>query len=108
MTYCAFLFWAIVYPLSFRRRKLSGQIRYMHVISVALAVILPLLTGLLPLKDGFVTTQYPTITCLPRSTDYVYAVFVLPVCTLLACAMSLMAVVFWVLCKVIYVATSFN
>ena len=66
------LFWALTSPFTFRKLKLSGHMHHIHIASIVLAIVLPLAAGLVPLKDGFLSTQYPTIVCLSRNVNYIY------------------------------------
>lgn len=73
---------------------------YIHIASIVLAVLVPLPSGLVPLKDGYVTTEYPTILCISRNVDYIYGLFIAPVSVSLAVSTSLQLVLFWILLKV--------
>ena len=90
-----FLFWGVYFPFSYRKLQMSGQLRYAHLASVLLALVVPLLPALLPLKDGFLNTRNPTLVCLGRNSAYTYFLFVLPLsimCCSIACFMIL---TFW-------------
>lgn len=94
------LFWAIVKPLSFRKVKLSGRMRYIHLACIVIAVVLPILSSLIPLRDGFVTVQSPSFVCFSRSSSHVYYWLVLPVSVIMTTSSSMLVVLFWILFKV--------
>ena len=95
-----FLFWGVVFPFSYRELRVSGRIRYAHIISVLLALIVPLLGALAPLKDGYVITRNPTLACQGRNSDHTYYTFILPATITLCITSCLLAVTFWTLFKV--------
>lgn len=98
--YAVILFWGVAFPFSYRQLKISGRIRYAHVISILLALILPLTSALIPLKNGFVSTRNPTIACVGRSTDLLYYTFILPLSIFLGITSFLHMLTFWIIFKV--------
>ncbi len=101
MMYIAFMFWAVLFPLSYRQLKISGKIRYAHIISVVLAVVVPLPGALIILKEGYTLTPNPPYTCIGRDADYNYYAFTLPICVICATTTCLMAIIFWTILKVV-------
>ena len=83
LLHAVFLFWAVVFPFSYRSLKLSGRIRYTHIFCVVLAVIVPLPAALAHLKDGYVINFTPTLVCTGRSEDYNFYTVVLPLSIIL-------------------------
>lgn len=73
---------------------------YIHIATVVFALVLPLVSGLVPLKDGFIATDYPTVACLGRNINHIYYLFILPVSVFLTIASSLLVILFWILSKV--------
>lgn len=47
------LCWGIVFPFHYRRFKVEGRIKYIHITSVILALALPAISALLHLIDGY-------------------------------------------------------
>lgn len=80
--------------------RLSGKARKAHIISVLVALTVPLIGALAPLKDGFLSSRNPTLTCIARNADYVYYFLVLPCSIVLGLASCLMVVNIWVIFKV--------
>lgn len=88
------------YPFSYRVFKISGRIRYAHIISIILALVIPLPGALVHLKGGFVLTASPTVVCAGRSTDYNYYTIVLPLSIVLTITTCLIVLIFWTVLKV--------
>ena len=95
------LFWAVRWPYSFRRVKVAGRLRYVHALSIALALLLPA-TTLIQLKDGYIATAYPTLVCIGRDTSTIYYFLVMPLSIILAVTSILKVLIFWILLKVCY------
>jgi hypothetical protein len=98
--HAGFVFWGLRYPFSYRTFKLLGRARYAHIISVLVAVLLPLPAALIHLKGGYVITANPSLTCAGRNTDYTYYTFVLPLSVMLTITTCLIVLIFWTLLKV--------
>ena len=100
--HAGFVFWGLKYPFNYRMFKISGKIRYAHIISVLLAVVLPLPGALVHLKGGYVITASPSLVCAGRNTDYTYFAFTLPLSVLLVITTCLIALILWTVLKVSY------
>ena len=100
MLHAVFLFWAVVFPFKYKEFQGLGKIRYAHIISVLVALILPLPAALVPLKDGFLSSRNPTLLCVGRNADYIYYFLVLPISIILGISSYLLVVTFWVIFKV--------
>lgn len=104
-----FLFWAVVFPFSYRQFRASGRGRYAHVICVILAVFMPLIGPCIQLKDGYRNTSSPAYACAARDLDVTYYTTVLPVSFAVGITSSLLVVLLWIIFKVhcIWVKSSF-
>ena len=100
LLHTVFLFWAVVFPFSYRRLKLSGRIRYAHIFCVVLAVVIPLPAALVHLKDGYNSLTTPTLACTGRNADYTYYTYVLPVSIILCVTSCLLVVIIWIIFNV--------
>ena len=100
LLHAVFLFWAVVFPFSYRSLKLSGRIRYTHIFCVVLAVIVPLPAALAHLKDGYVINFTPTLVCTGRSEDYNFYTVVLPLSIILCVMLCLLVVIIWTIFNV--------
>ena len=97
-----FLNWAVRFPLSYRQLRMSVRIRYAHVISVVLAVVLPLIGPSILLSEGFITAASPTLACVGRDLDTNYYAIILPVSILVGMTSYLLVFLFWTIFKVKY------
>ena len=100
--HAVFLLWAVLFPFSYRRLRTSGRMRYAHIISIILAVIIPLPAGLIHLGDGYSPTFSPVIVCAGRNRDYTYYTFVLPMSIIMCIASCLLLVIAWTIFKVMH------
>ena len=103
-----FLFWAVVFPFNYRQLRISGRIRYAHIISVVLAVIIPLPAALVHLKDGHIAYHTPTLLCQSRNRDYTYYTLVLPVSIIMCITSCLLVVIIWTIFKVIIIINLYS
>ena len=103
----AALFWGIRFPFHYRQFKENGYIKYIHIATVATAVLVPLVSGLAPLKDGYVPARFPPILCAARNEDYSFYAVELPISILLPITTSLLFLIFWIIlkvqCKLVYI-----
>ena len=100
VVHAIFLFWAVHYPFSYRLLRVSGKMRYAHIISVLLALIIPLPGALIPLKDGFITTRNPTLVCVGRNVGFTFYTLILPLSIIIGITLCLLLFTFWTLFKV--------
>lgn len=100
--YALFLFWGVAFPAQYERVKASKWLTFAHIISIMLALLMPLPAALVPLRDGFIATIHPTLFCLGRNFDVTYYSLVLPLSILLALTSILLVLVFWTVLKVCY------
>ena len=96
----AFLYWSVGHPFSFRQLKVTGRIRYAHIISILLALIIPLPSAFSPIIDGSIFVTSLVLPCLPQNVDYIYFTFILPISILLAMELVVLVLIIWVLFKV--------
>ena len=96
-----FLFWAVVFPFSYRQLRISGRIRYAHIISVVLAVVIPFPFPLIHLIDGYLLTfTFPVLLCVCRNPDHTYYTITLPISILLCITSCLLVLILWAIFKV--------
>ena len=100
MFHAIFLFWATNFPFSFRQLRISGKLRYAHIIVVLLALFLPIPGALSSLFGGFIYTRNPAPACYGSGTEYAYYSFVLPLSIILGITACLLLLTFWVILKV--------
>ena len=100
-----FLFWAVVFPFNYRQLRISGRIRYSHIISVVLAIVIPIPAALVHLKDGHNAGITEILACPGHNDDYTYYTLVLPVSIMLCTTLCLLVVILWIIFKVIIILT---
>ena len=103
--HAVFLFWGIKYPFSYRQLKILKRVRYAHVISIILAVVIPLPAGLIHLKDGYIASSNPSFACTGRNLDFTYYTFVLPISIVVGTTSCLLVLILWSIFKVCSLAT---
>ena len=100
LIHAVFLVWVVRDPFGYRRSVKNGRMRYAHIISVVLAVVIPLFGPCILLRDGYVVTSFPSLVCVGRNLDVTYYTIILPVCLIAATMSSLLLVFFWTMFKV--------
>ena len=103
-----FLFWGVRFPFNYRSLKASGNVRYAHIISVLLVVILPIPGPFIILKDGYLITDNPNLVAAGRNPDLTYFFFTLPSNTLLFITSVMLFLLFWTVFKVCTSMVSFR
>ena len=97
LLHAIFLFWAVNFPFSYRQLRISRRMRYAHVISVLLGLIIPLPGPLLFLKDGYVGAfEF----CSGRNAVLVHGMFAIPLSIFVGIAISLLMLTLWSIFKV--------
>ena len=95
-----FMFWSVAYPFSFRQLKITGNIRYAHIISILVALLIPLPSAFTQLAGGSLFVTSLVLPCLGLDSNYIYYTFVLPVSVLLIGQLALLVLIIWILFKV--------
>lgn len=79
----------------YRNLYASGKMCYAHIISILVALVLPLPGALAPLMDGFLNTQNPPVFCIRHCIDFVYYFTALPLSIIVAVTSCLFALTSW-------------
>jgi hypothetical protein len=98
--YSIFLFWGVRFPFHYRKIRVSGKMRYIHITSFVSAVVIPLPGSLIQLKDGFINISNPPRFCVGCNTDLFFLSYTIPTTVFLAISCILMVFVFWTILKV--------
>ena len=94
------LCWGIAFPFHYRRFKTEGRVKYVHVITVILGLVLPAIPALVPLIDGYTITLSPIDICGPRDVAIAYFTMILPISILIAASSTVLIILFWIIFKV--------
>ena len=94
------LCWGILFPFHYRTFKLAGRIKYIHVTSVVLALVLPAIPSLLHLISGYGIGPGPFDACVGRNSIVTFFTVILPLSILMAIATSALVIIFWKILKV--------
>ena len=75
-----------------------GYFRYIHIVMVIAAILLPLKSmGVLLGTGGLVIPRFPPIDCLAKQSDASYFAFILPISIISAIGVSMIIIIFWVI-----------
>ena len=92
------LFWRIRFPFHAKQFESRGHFRYVHVMMVIVAVLLPLESlGAILGSGGVIIPRFPPILCFAKETDVSFFSFVLIVSIVMAMGVSMIAIILWVL-----------
>ena len=94
------LCWGIVFPFHYRRIKKEDKVKYVHITTVLLALLLPTIPALLHLKDGYTMTDTPTTLCTGRNGDVTYFALILPSSCGIAVSTLAFVIISWTVLKV--------
>ena len=94
------LCWIILFPFHYRRFKIECRIKYIHITTLIIGLVLPAIFALVPLTDGYTLSQSPTDSCLPRNMVIVYYTLTLPISILMAASSTGLLILFWTILKV--------
>ena len=92
------VFWRIVFPFHARTYETRGYFRYIHIVMVIAAIVLPLgSVGVILGTGGLTMSRFPPLTCYAREPNASYFAFVLPVSIISATGLSLLIIILWVI-----------
>ena len=84
-----------MFPFHAKSFETRGYFRYIHIVMVIAAIVLPLESVGVNLGTGGLTIpRFPPTTCFARETDAVYFAFVLPISIISATGVSLLVIIF--------------
>ena len=70
---------SIYFPFFYRKIKREGASKYIHISTVVVALVLPIVPALLHLIDGYSIAPSPVVICTSRNITITYYSLVLPV-----------------------------
>ena len=79
---------------------MEGKIKYVHITTVLLGLLLPTIPALMHLKDGYTMTDTPTTLCTGRNEAVTYFALILPSSCLIATSSTALVIIFWKILKV--------
>ena len=88
------------FPFKYRKFKAEGKFKYIHISTVVITIILPLVPALLLLIDGYSIIPASLDVCFGRNVDLTYFTLVLPFSILFALATTILIAMFWKIVKV--------
>ena len=94
------LCWGILFPFHFRQMKTEQKLKYYHITTVLLALVLPAFPALIHLRDGYTIADTPTTLCVGRNVAVTFFALILPLSGLMAVATSALIIMFWKILKV--------
>ena len=92
------LFWKIVFPFHAKSFETRGYFRYIHIVMVVAAIVLPLeRVGVILGTGGMTISRFPTILCFARDNNATFFSSVLPLSIIGALGVSLIFIILWTL-----------
>ena len=88
------------FHFTFGVMKTGKTLKYYHITTVLLALILPTLPALIHLYDGYTIGNSPTTVCLGRNVAVTFFALILPLSGLIAVASSALIILFGKILKV--------
>ena len=94
------LCWSIEFPFHYRRFKTEKKIKYIHIITLIIGLILPTIFALVPLIDGYTIALNPTDDCIAKNVAITFFITILPLNVLMAVNSTVLIILFWRIFKV--------
>lgn len=98
--YSGALLWSIMFPFQYRRYEKENKLKYVHITTALLALLLPLVSSFVILAFGYARSYNHESICPGRNSDSIYAGVTLPMSIMGAVSSSILVVVFWAIFKV--------
>ena len=92
--------WSIFFPFQYRRFKAEGRVKYIHIITLILGLVLPAIAALVPLIDGYTIAPTPINNCVGRNGAITFFATILPIIVLIAATTTVGVILFWTIFKV--------
>ena len=100
------LFWKIHFPFHARYYEERNKIRYIHIVCVVVALILPATAPVtLAVKGGFTLASFPPVICVGRDFGAIYYSSSFPTTLSWALCTTLLLFIFWRIRRVYGVQT---
>lgn len=99
--YSGALLWSVMFPFHYRRYKVEHKLKYVHITTALLALLLPLVPSFVILAFGYARSYDHQSICPGRNSISVYAGVILPMSIMGAVSSSILVVVFWAIFKVL-------
>ena len=91
----------VAFPFFYQKIKEEGVLKYIHISTIVVALVFPLVPALLHLKDGYSIAPSPIINiCIGRSMAITYYGLVLPISILFATTTTILILLFRKILKV--------
>ena len=95
------LFWKVLFPLHSKSFETAHRTKYIHMIMVVLALLIPLIPVITSeVKGGYTMTRFPPFLCTGSDADATFYSLVLPITIILATGASILVFIFWKINKV--------
>ena len=95
------LFWGITFPFHYRSFDLSGRLKYIHIATIVVALLLPSIpVGIAFGTGGYTYDGIPPISCLPRNAAVGFYATFLPSTVLVSIGATFLTLILWKLVKV--------
>jgi hypothetical protein len=90
----------VAFPFFYRKIKEEGALKYIHISTVVVALVLPLVPALLHLMDGYSIVPSPVNICIGRNIAITYYSLVLPISILFATTTTILTLLLRKILKV--------
>ena len=99
-----------MFPFHSKLQQDSGHIKYIHVATVAIALLVPFIPVAVGLAtQGFVISSFPPLYCVTRNSDVAFYTLVVPVSFLFAIGIIMLLAVLWAIRRVsVFICTMAN
>ena len=90
------LFWKVMFPIHSKVLQTARRTKYIHVVMVALALLLPLIPAITgEVVGGYTITRFPPILCTGSDADATFYSLVFPIIIIIGTGTNLLVIMFW-------------
>ena len=90
------IFWKVQFPFHSRDYDKTGQTKYVHIVCVLTAIILPVFAPVIILfKDGYTIPRFPPNICVGRDVSVNFYAVVGPTTLLFAVGTTILLLILW-------------
>ena len=97
----AMILWKIQFPIHARSFEVAHRMRYIHIVMIIAALIIPLVPVITAAADGgYGLTRFPPILCTAKSTKATFYSLIMPIILIMQCGITMLLLIFWIIHKV--------
>ena len=100
----AFLFWAVVYPLRYHTHNTPRNLKYIHLVVVAVSFVVPIIPiASIGASEGYGLNILSYYKCYSSGAEDTFYGFIVPVIIMVIAGTTLTIIIFWTIANAVRV-----